>query len=154
MKTCFLLLALLLPAFCTHAQDAPATAQADSLIKVTVMQNGKYSSSLYTINNEPITNTTLLTLLKKCPESAVILRKDRVRRRWALLITPVFLAGLIVGGIQVDKHPYEPGSNFSKAPVPFSIGLGAFAGSIALLAASSHFGEAIEAYNRYRHATK
>jgi hypothetical protein len=129
--------------------------ESDSTIKVTVMQSGRYSHSLYTINNEPITGHTLLALLKKYPESAAILRKDRTHRRWALLLTPVFVAGMIVGGIQVDKHsPYEAGSNFSKAPVPFSIGLAAFAGSIAFLATGEHLGQAIEVYNKHRHSVK
>ncbi|NML65291.1 hypothetical protein HHL22_08755 [Hymenobacter sp. RP-2-7] len=157
MKQYLLCWLLLLLFHSGYAQSqAPAAAVAsDSTIKVTVMQSGRYSRSLYTINNEPITNTTLLALLKKYPESAAILRKDRAHRRWALLLTPVFLAGIIVGGVQVDNavknNPYEPGSNFSKAPVPFSIGLAAFAGSIAFIATGSHLGQAIEVYNKHRH---
>lgn len=157
MKYCFLCWLLLLLFHSAHAQvPAPAAvAEGDSAIKVTVMQSGRYSHSLYTINNEPITGPTLLALLKKDPEAAALLRKDRAHRRWALLLTPVFLAGIIIGGIQVDNavknNPYEPGSNFSKAPVPFSIGLAAFAGSIAFLVAGDHFGQAIEVYNKHRH---
>ncbi|MGI4834124.1 MAG: hypothetical protein ACRYFK_11745 [Janthinobacterium lividum] len=154
MKYCLLCWLLLLFRPCCAQVQAPTTAaETDSTIKVTVMQQGRYSNSLYTINNEPITNATLLSLLKKYPESAAILRKDRKRRHFALLLTPVFLAGIIVGGIQADKHPYEAGSNFSKAPVPFSIGLAAFAGSIAFLVSGEHFGQAIEVYNKHRHST-
>jgi len=151
---CWLLLLLFRPGY-AQAQAPAAMAESDSTIKVTVMQSGRYSHSLYTINNEPITGPTLLALLKKYPESAAILRKDRAHRRWALLLTPVFVAGMIVGGVQVDKHsPYEAGSNFSKAPVPFSIGLAAFAGSIAFLVTGDHLGQAIEVYNKHRHSVK
>jgi hypothetical protein len=151
---CWLLLLLFRPCYAQVPVPA-AVAEGDSAIKVTVMQSGRYSQSLYTINNEPITRPTLLALLKKYPESAAILRKDRVHRHWALLLTPVFLAGMIVGGIQVDKHsPYEAGSNFSKAPVPFSIGIAAFMGSITFLATGDHLGQAIEVYNKHRHSVK
>jgi hypothetical protein len=148
MKKHFLLLVLLLlRLFSTHAQDLSNAGRRDSAIKVAVMQNGRYSHYLYTINNEPITPATLKSILQRYPKSAEELRKGRGQKRLALLLIPVAAAGIIVGGVQSDKHLDEGGSPFSRAPVPFSIGLGAFFGSIFFAASSDHFGRAIEVYN-------
>jgi hypothetical protein len=148
MKSYFLLLALLLlRLFSTQAQDLTNAGRRDSAIKVAVMQSGRYSHYLYTINNEPITPATLKSILKRYPKSAEELRKGRGQKRVALLLIPVAAAGIIVGGIQSDKHLDESGSPFSRAPVPFSIGLGAFFGSIFFAVSSNHFERAIEVYN-------
>lgn len=129
------------------AQAPAAAVKQDSLIKVHVVPSGRYSSVLYTMNDEPLTNATLRALLKKYPPAAEELRKERAQKRLAICLLPVFVAGIIVGGTQVDKQRYSPGSNFSKAPLPFSIALGAFFGSIVLATANNHFGKALEAYN-------
>ncbi len=102
---------------------------------------------LYTVNGEPITNSTIKSLLKAYPKSALELRKYRAQKRLALGLLPVFMAGIIIGGIQSDKHKDAAGSSFSKAPVPFSIGLSAFFGSIIIGAANTQYAKAIEAYN-------
>jgi len=142
----FFLSALLCP-FLAQAQGPDTTARKDSAIKVSVVQNGRYSHLLYTINNEPLTNATLKAILKSYPKSAEELRKGRRQKRWALALLPVFVAATIVGGTQSDKQRYSPGSPFSKAPLPFSISLGAFFGSIVLATANNHFDKAVEAYN-------
>jgi hypothetical protein len=148
MKKYFLLLVLLLSRlFSTHAQDLSNAGRRDSAIKVAVMQSGRYSHYLYTIDNEPITPATLKSILQRYPKSAEELRKGRAQRRLGYFLLPVAAAGLIVGGIQSDKHLDEGGSAFSRAPVPFSIGLGAVFGSIFFAASSDHFGKAIEVYN-------
>jgi hypothetical protein len=148
MKSYLLLLCLLLlRLFSAQAQDLTNAGRRDSAIKVAVMRHGRYSSFLYTINNEPITPATLKSILKSYPKSAEELQKGRGQKRLALLLVPVAVAGFIIGGIQSDKHKDEAGSRFSTAPVPISIGLGAFFGSIFFAASSDHFGKAIEVYN-------
>ncbi|MGI4735360.1 MAG: hypothetical protein ACRYG7_09295 [Janthinobacterium lividum] len=148
MKSYLLLLALLLlRLFSAQAQDLTNAGRRDSAIKVAVMQHGRYSSFLYTINNEPITPATLKSILKRYPKSAEELRKGSGQKRLAFILLPVAAAGIIIGGIQSDKHLNEGGSAFSRAPVPISIGLGAFFGSAFLAASSNHFGKAIEIYN-------
>jgi hypothetical protein len=152
MKTYFLLFGLLLLSLVSaQAQDVRAAGRRDSAIKVAVMQSGRYSHLLYTINDEPLTTATLKSILNRYPKSSEELRKGRKQMRAAILLVPVFLAGIIVGGTQVDKHKDESGSNFSKAPVPFSIGLGALLGSAILAGSSNHYGKAIEAYNSQFH---
>jgi len=148
MKRYFLLLALLLLClFSAQAQDLNNAGRRDSAIKVAVMRSGKYSHFLYTINNEPITPATLKAILQRYPKSAEELRKGKAQKRTALLLLPVAAAGIIIGGIQSDKHLNEGGSAFSRAPVPLSIGLAAFFGSAFFALSSDHFGKAIEIYN-------
>jgi hypothetical protein len=101
MKKYFLLLVLLLLRLSSiHAQDLSNAGRRDSAIKVAVMQNGRYSHYLYTINNEPITPATLKSILQRYPKSAEELRKGRGQKRLALLLIPVAAAGIIVGGVQ------------------------------------------------------
>jgi len=151
MKNCLLVLALLLGILSAQAQDLQVVSRPDSAIKVTAVRSGRYSHVVYTINNEPITSATLTGILKRYPPSAAELHIEKKRQRLAILLVPVCLAGIIVGGTQADKHKYESGSAFSKAPVPFSIGLGAFVGISALLLGGDHYGKAVEAYNRQFH---
>lgn len=150
MKTYFLLGLLLLvgPVF-AQAQAADKAAQSDSLIKVVPVYSGRYTSTIYTMNDEPLTAATVRKLLWKYPESAAEMRKYRGQRRLSILLLPVFLGGLLVGHNQVEAHPERTGSAFSRSPVPLSISLAAFFGSIALAVANDHYGKAIEAYNRH-----
>ena len=138
--------------FAGHAQ-APLTAtRPDSAIHLNVVPNGRYSRAFYTINQEPLTAATVLRLLKRYPPAAEELRKDRAQRRLVLLgLLPVCAAGLVVGGLQADQEKNVPGSNFSKAPVPFSIGLAAMAGMFCVGVANHHFEKAIETYNQQFH---
>jgi hypothetical protein len=152
MKNPLLFTLLLLRPWTLLAQDAPVAARPDSLLKVNVVGNGRYAYSLYSINGEPITNATLKKLLAKYPESAAELHKYRAQKRNALLLLPVFAAATIVGGTAADRQRDQPGSNFSKAPLAFSISLGAFFGSIIWGATNTHYGKAIEAYNGHFHA--
>ena len=90
--------------------------------------------------------------MRRYPLAAKELRKDRAQRRLALLgLLPVYAAAGVVGGLQVDQQRNVPGSNFSKAPVAFSICLDAFVGSLFVAASNSHYAKAIEAYNRQFH---
>ena len=135
-------------AFGAHAQT-PAASRQDSAIKVNVLQQGRYAHAFYTVNQEPLTVATVKSLLNRYPPAAAELRKGWAQTRFGLLgLLPVFAGGAIVGGLQVDQHRNEPGSNFSKAPVPFSISLGALFGALYLGAANTHFEKAIEAYNQ------
>ena len=135
-------------AFGAHAQT-PAASWQDSAIKVNVLQQGRYAHAFYTVNQEPLTVATVKSLLNRYPPAAAELRKGQAQMRFGLLgLLPVFAGGAIVGGLQVDQHRNEPGSNFSKAPVPFSISLGALFGALYLGAANTHFEKAIEAYNQ------
>ena len=137
-------------AFAGHAQ-APAAVRPDSAIHLNVVPNGRYSSAFYTVNQEPLTTATVKALLGRYPPAAEELRKGRAQQRWAYGLLPVYLAAILVGVQQADRDKYAPGSRFSKAPVPFSIGLGAFFGSLYLGASNTHFEKAIETYNRRWH---
>ena len=147
MKSCLLVILLLLGILSAQAQNMQVASRPDSAIKVTMVRSGRYSHAIYTINNEPLTSNTLTGILRRYPPAAAELYIEKKRQRLAILLTPVFLAGIIVGGTQAD----EPGSAFSKAPVPFSISLGTFVGISALLLGGDHYGKAIEAYNRQFH---
>ena len=98
-----------------------------SAIPVTVVQQGRYASAVYTVNHKPLTSATVNALLNRYPPAAEELRKGRTQTRLAVLLVPVFLAALLVGGQQANEQKSGPGSAFSKAPVPFSICLGALA---------------------------
>lgn len=137
-------------AFGGHAQ-APAATRQDSAIKVNVLQQGRYSRALYTVNQEPLTMATVKSLLSRYPPAAAELRKGRAQTRLGLALLPVYLTALFVGVQQADRQKNVAGSRFSKAPVPLSISLGAFFGSIYLGASNTHFNKAIEAYNRRFH---
>ena len=146
MKNYVLLLALLL------LGAGPARAQrTDSAIKVVVTRHGRYSSFLYTINDESLTAATLKAVLQHYPPSAAELQRGRRQQRLAYALLPVFIAGIIVGGVQSDKHKENGGSPFSRAPVRFSIGLGALFGNTFFAVRSDHFMQAIEIYNRQFH---
>ena len=142
-------LLLCLGAFEGHAQ-APATAsRADSAIHLNVVPNGRYARVFYTINQEPVTAATVKRLLGRYPPAGAELRKGRVQTRFMLFgLLPVFAGAIIVGGLQADQHRNEPGSNFSKAPVPFSISLAALFGTFYLGGSNTHLEKAIEAYNQ------
>lgn len=137
-------------AFGGHAQ-APAATRQDSAIKVNVLQQGRYAHAFYTVNQEPLTVATVKSLLSRYPPAAAELRKDRAQTRLGLALLPVYLTALFVGVQQADRQKNVAGSRFSKAPVPLSISLGAFFGSIYLGASNTHFNKAIEAYNRRFH---
>lgn len=137
-------------AFGGHAQ-APAATRQDSAIKVNVLQQGRYAHAFYTVNQEPLTVATVKSLLSRYPPAAAELRKGRAQTRLGLALLPVYLTALFVGVQQADRQKNVAGSRFSKAPVPLSISLGAFFGSIYLGASNTHFDKAIKAYNRRFH---
>ena len=116
------------------------------------MPNGRSSSVFYTVNQEPLTNATIKKLLNRYPPAAAELRKDRAQRRLALLgLLPVYAAAGVVGGLEVDRQRNVHGSNFSKAPVAFSVCLAALVGTLYVAASNNHFAKAIEAYNQQFH---
>ena len=104
-------------------RDLPAPARAvpsDSAIHVTVLQQGRYSHLLYTVNQEPLTGATLKALLNRYPPAAAELRKGRAQLRWGLALIPVMVAAFLVSKHQADRESGQ-GSAFSKAPVPVSL---------------------------------
>jgi len=150
MKTCLLLCLLLLPGLrIARAQTPAKAAPSDSLIKVVPIYSGRYTHTIYTLNDEPLTASTMKMLLWKYPESAVEMRKFRANRRLVFALVPVSLAALMVGCVQGSQQKDATGSAFSRAPVPFSIYLASLAGMITVGATNDHYGKAIEAYNRH-----
>ena len=147
------LIALLLSfgSFVSHAQAPSPTVRADSAIHLNVVQNGRYSSAFYTVNQEPLTAVTVKRLLRHYPPAAAELRKGRAQTRWALALLPVMAGAMLVAKQQTDPLRYAPGSAFSKAPVPFSVLLGALIGYCYLMSSNTHFAKAVEAYNQQFH---
>jgi len=146
-----LTLLLCLVAFGCQAQAPGGPGRPDSAIQLTVLKDGRYSHAVYTVNHEPLRAAAMQALLKRCPPAAEELRKGRAQTRWALALVPVMAAALLVGKHQADQQKNEPGSAFSKAPVPISFLLGAFVGFGYLSFSNTHFDKAIEAYNRRFH---
>ncbi|MGI4734820.1 MAG: hypothetical protein ACRYG7_06520 [Janthinobacterium lividum] len=140
---CFLTLA-------AYAQAPARAVQSDSAIHVTMLQQGRYSHLLYTVNQEPLTGATLKVLLNRYPPAAGELRKGRAQMRWGLALIPVMVAAFLVSKHQADQES-GPGSAFSKAPVPVSILLGTFGGYGYLMFRSNRYGKAIEIYNQRFH---
>ena len=138
-----------LVAFRGHAQVA--ATRPDSTIQVNVVHQGRYASAFFTVNHEPLTAATVKALLKRYPPAAEELRKGRARTRLALALVPVMAVALLVGKQQADQQKNVSGSAFSRAPVPFSILLGAFFGIGYLEFSDTHFNKAIETYNRRFH---
>ena len=138
--------------FAGHAQALAPAVRADSTMHLNVVPNGRDSRAFYTINQEPLTTATVKKLLHRYPPAAAELRKGRAQTRWGLLaLLPVAEAALIVGGQQANRRKNEGGSPFSRVPLPFSIFLDAFFGSLYLGASNTHFTRAIEAYNHQFH---
>ena len=138
--------------FAGHAQAPSPAVRADSAIHRNVVPNGRYTRAFYTVNQEPLTNATVKKLLNRYPPAAEELRKDRAQTRWGLLVLlPLAEAALLVGARQADRFKAEGGSAFSRAPIPFSICLGATFGSMYLGASNTHFAKAIEVYNQQFH---
>ena len=148
------LIALLLScvAFGGHAQAPAPALRADSAIHLNVVPNGRHTRAFYTVNQEPLTTATVKALLKRYPPAAAELRKGRAQTRWGVLVLlPLAEAALILGAVQANGRKDAGGTAFSRAPVPFSVFLGAFFGSLYLGASNTHFEKAIEAYNRQFH---
>ncbi|MBN8719428.1 MAG: hypothetical protein J0H85_08290 [Sediminibacterium magnilacihabitans] len=154
MKYCLHFLALLFFPFLLQAQETTAvpksdsTAKKDSTIKMQVVRTGpKYSMIAYTINNEVITNAELKHILNTHPASADEMRKYRGQNFVGVLLMSSFLSFMIVGAVQADHNKYARGSNFEKAPFPFSISLASLFGGTAVLLGNRHINKAIKAYN-------
>lgn len=142
-----LILILLLP-LSIRAQESTTILKEDSSIKVNIVRNGRYPSVLYTFRNEVLTNSTMKSVLNTYPKSAEELKKYYGQRRTALVMLPIFIASTIVGVIQADNKKDISGSAFSKAPIPFSVSVGAIVSSIIMVATNNHFHKAIDTYNR------
>ena len=109
----FLFVSLLLVPFLIKAQESAIISKKDSLIKVNVVQNGRYFSVLYTFNNEVLTNSTMKSVLNTYSKSADELHRYYKQRRTALTMLPISIASTILGSIQADNKKNIPGSAFS-----------------------------------------
>jgi len=148
MKSFFFLLVLLLPGpLLIQAQKITVDSKNDSLIKTNFVQNGRYSSRVYTMDNKELSNSDLKSILRTYPKSADELKKYYGQRRTVLIMLSVFVASTTVGVIQVKNKQNISGSAFSKAPIPFSISIGALVSSIIIGASNNHIHKAIKAYN-------
>ena len=137
--------------FAGHAQVSAPAVRADSAIHLNVVRNGRYSRAFYTVNQEPLTAATVKKLLRRYPPAAMDLRKGRAQMLWGLALVPVIVAAFLVAKQQTDRQRYVPGSLFDRAPIPVSIGLGAFIGYGYIELSNNHFNKAVEAYNRQFH---
>lgn len=142
---------LLFGPFAAHAQAPAPAGRTDSAIHLNVVPNGRYSRAFYTVNQEPLTNGSLKKLLNRYPPAATELRKDRAQRLWGLGLLPVMAVAFLVAKQQSDRQKNVAGSNFSKAPVPISLLLGAFVGYGYVELSNTHFAKAVEAYNQQFH---
>ena len=105
MRPYFFLFALLLfGPLLIQAQKSTLDSKNDSLIKVNVVQNGKYSSVLYTLNNEELSNSDLKSILKTYPKSADELKKYYGQRTTVLIMLSVSVASTIAGVIQSNNQ--------------------------------------------------
>jgi hypothetical protein len=151
MKHFTLLFALVLAfPFLSQAQiirDTCPCLHQDSTIKNTIIHHGKYSSVVYSMNNEVLSNKELKSILDAYPASAAEMKKFRGQNLVASLMLSSFVAFVTVGSIQAGQQKKAPGSNFEKAPLPFSISLASLFGSVIVWGNNRHFHKAIKVYN-------
>jgi hypothetical protein len=151
-KLVLTLISILLSA-AVFAQDSThQTSSADSAIKVSVVQHGKYSTLLYTINGMPQTQSTLESHLMSYAPAAQELQEYKTIRRnkntGGLICASVSIGALIAARIQANQAKVNNGPNFNSAPVFLSISIAGLAGEIAFLCRRNrHFDNAIQAYN-------
>lgn len=129
------------------AQDVSAILKKDSIIKENISGSGRYSRVFYTYNNNKLNRAKLIGILNEYPESAVELVKYKKQKTAALIVIPIFLASTIVAAIQADNKKNQPGTDFSKAPVLFTISIGTLFGGM-ILSWNNHIHKAIVLYNK------
>ena len=134
------------------AQQTPiTTVRKDSTIKAEVIRKGKFSTTLYTLNGTPVTENAVVNLLQSYPNAAYELASYKTQRKRnstvVAVCTSIGFAALLGAIIQSNQARNESGSNFSKAPVLFSLSIGSFLSEIFLLKKNDHFTKAIQYYN-------
>src|SRR5579862_9819015 len=141
----YLLLPLLLMNLITNAQAR------DSAIRVAVVRHGRSASILYTMNGEPLSRTTVETLLKEYPASSAELdsfhRVKNSNLKALLFCSAVAITAIVIGNIQASQAPDNGLSNYSKSPFSFSLGLGSLLSILFLTKKNDHMDKAIQAYN-------
>lgn len=147
LLTCMLSFFLFFTPLLAKPQEAYSTARIDSSIKVNIIPNGRYTSVLYTFNNEELSKARLYSILNTYSISAEELNKYKRQRTASQIMIPIFLTTLIAASIQADKQKNVPGTPFSKAPVLFSISIGTMMTSLFLSGGGNHLHKAIEVYN-------
>jgi hypothetical protein len=147
MKPFLLSIIFLFLIFHAEAQDNTIVPKNDSLIKETVSSQWRRRQVYYSIHDTSLNRAQLFGILNTYPESAVELVKYRKQKTAAFIIIPIFLASTIAAALQADKKKDQPGTDFSKAPVLFSISLGTLFGGM-ILSWNNHIHKAVEVYNK------
>jgi len=153
MSKIFLTLSILITAAAfANAQDSTViNVKADSTIKASTVRHGKYYSTLYSVNGEPITQASLEARLMSYDGPALELQQYKSIRRSSHITGFVFasvsIGAIIAAGIQANQSN-AAGTLFSKAPVFCSISIACLIGEfISLGWRNDHFEKAINAYN-------
>ncbi len=129
------------------AQDNTTVSKNDSIIKETVSNQWRRRNVYYSIHDSSLSKDKLLNILNTYPESALEVVKFRKQKTAALIVIPIFLASTIAAALQADKKKDQPGTDFSKAPVLFSISFGTLFGGM-ILSWNNHIHKAVEVYNK------
>jgi hypothetical protein len=143
---------LLITTCILKAQPKPTIpATRDSTIRAAVIRHGKYSNVLYTLNGEPVTEKHIENLMQSYPIAAAELKSYKLQKRKTstaiVVFTSVGFGSLLAAIIQSNQAQNNTGTNFSKAPVFFSLSIGSFISELFFLKKNDHFTKAIEAYN-------
>jgi hypothetical protein len=147
MKPFLLSIIFLFLIFHAEAQDNTIVSKNDSLIKETVSNQWRSRHVYYSIHDTSLNRDQLFGILNTYPESAVELVKYRKQKTAAFIVIPIFLASTIAAALQADKKKDQPGTDFSKAPVLFSISFGTLFGGM-ILSWNNHIHKAVGAYNK------
>jgi hypothetical protein len=147
MKSFLLSIIFLFLIFHAEAQDNTIVSKNDSLIKETVSNQWRSRHVYYSIHDTSLNRDQLFGILNTYPESAVELVKYRKQKTAAFIVIPIFLASTIAAALQADKKKDQPGTDFSKAPVLFSISFGTLFGGM-ILSWNNHIHKAVGAYNK------
>jgi hypothetical protein len=145
---CFLqIIIFLVILFKAEAQENFIISKNDSIIKETVSNQWRSRHVYYSLRDTSLSRIKLLSILNTYPESAVEVVKYRKQKTAALIVIPIFLASTIAAALQADKKKDQPGTDFSKAPILFSISLGTLFGGM-ILSWNNHIHKAVKTYNK------
>ena len=127
------------------AQDSSRHAPVgDSVIKATVVREGRYSSVLYTCNDMPLTKKSIEQRLLRYPEAALELQNYKQNRHATLFWGCLCVASSIAAAIEYNQH------NIGASHVLIGISV---SGLLTEIIVGSHgesrWGRAIEVYNRH-----
>lgn len=120
--------------------------QPDSLIKHTFVKNGRFYKDIYSLKNEALNPSDLKKILLTKPNSASEINKYYRQKKAGLIMLPIFLGTTIIGSLQARDNN-SSSSQFSKAPIPFSISVGSLLSSIIISATNNHLHKAIKNFN-------